>query len=223
MDAVGGSPAVTADERAPGRGTARPGVSAARAAGLEGADESVLAAVRRCPLGLPGAGAIAHLCGVAEGAVRESLDRLVASGYLASETHRLPCVPVDSTETVYRPGPAWLDLWPDVLANLPALPRRSPIPDPELAKGRLPMRFWHMFWNGAPSELRLPADANHIAIRLICSRRTTLAIQAWALCNLPTDALLAAAAGRNPPDAPTRSAILNMVSARRAGAVAEPV
>ncbi len=126
------------------------------------------------------------------------------------------------TETVYRPGPAWLDLWPDVLQNLPDLPHPAPVPDPELSVGRLPMRFWHMFWNGAPAELRLPADANHIAIRLICSHKTTLGIQAWALCNLPTESLLAAAAGRNPPDERTRSVILNMVSARRAGGVAEP-
>ena len=184
-------------------------------------DELVLAAIRRCPLGLPGSDAIAQQCGVAEDAVVASLDRLMAAGYVASETRPVPCVPVELSETVFRPGPAWLDLWPDVLPNLPTLPPPRPVTDPELAAGRVPMRFWHMFWNGAPSELRLPADANHVAVRLICSQRTTLAIQAWALCNLPTGALLAAAAGRNPPDERTRAAILNTVAARRAPLTAE--
>ena len=86
----------------------------------------------------------------------------------------------------------------------------------------IPREFWHMFWNGDPATLRLPRDAEHVAVRLICSHKTTLPIMAWALCNLPTDALLAAAAGRNPPTEATRATILNMVAARREGRVPNP-
>ncbi|MCY3925351.1 MAG: hypothetical protein OXG52_07565, partial [bacterium] len=69
----------------------------------------------------------------------------------------------------------------------------------------VPREFWHMFRNGDPATLRLPRDAEHVAVRVICSHKTTLPIMAWPLCNLPTDALLAAAAGRNPPTEATRA------------------
>lgn len=182
----------------------------------------MLAAIRRCPLGLPGVGTIVRLCGLDEGTAAACLDRLVGGGYLAMELQPVPCAPVGCTTSVYRPGPKWLDLWPEVVENLPPLPPPRPTRDPEGTAGPLPERFWHMWWNGTPSRLSLPTDANHIAIRLICSRKTTLALQAWALCNLPTSALRAAASGRNPPDEPTRAMIQNMVAARRGGLVADP-
>ncbi|MYE68283.1 MAG: hypothetical protein F4236_09225 [Acidimicrobiia bacterium] len=87
---------------------------------------------------------------------------------------------------------------------------------------KVPREFWHMFWNGDPSALRLPRDAEHVAVRLICSHKTTLPIMAWALCNLPTEALLVAATGRNPPTEAARATILNMVAARREGLIPNP-
>lgn len=53
----------------------------------------------------------------------------------------------------------------------------------------VPRRFWHLFWSGARGEdIRLPEHASYAASRMIGSR--DVSAEAWALLNLPTEALL---------------------------------
>ena len=73
---------------------------------------------------------------------------------------------------------------------------RRPADDPTPEggyEGALPEWLWASFWNHSdPSSLRVPSDADQIAVRLLGSTKCGLRQWGWALRNLPTDSLRAA-------------------------------
>lgn len=91
--------------------------------------------------------------------------------------------------------PARLAAWPlDLLTAVAAA--RLPAPD-DGPPGRVPRRFWHLFWNVEPSALRLPDDGAFVAARMLDGE--SVAATAWVLRNVPRDAIVKAVSRRGVP------------------------
>ncbi len=152
---------------------------------LRRAERLVLAAVASHP-GIRSVAATAAAAGVSWSAARGALDALVARDAVR---HR-------SWKQGWRDGVREVGVWELNVASADfeeliaqtthvRLPPQSP---PAEYSGPLPPQFWPLFWNHpAPSQLRLPDDADYVASRLVNGPSPVAAL--WASVHLPTDAL----------------------------------
>ncbi|WP_419839814.1 hypothetical protein [Candidatus Poriferisodalis sp.] len=169
-------------ERVPGNAVIPAGEAAAR---LRRAERLVLAAVASRH-GIRSVAAAAAAAGVSWSAARGALDALVARDAVR---HR-------RWKQSWRGGVREVGAWElnvasadfeDLVAQTAQvrLPPQSP---PAEHSGPLPPQFWPLFWNHpAPSQLRLPDDADYVANRLVNGPSPVAAL--WASVHLPTDAL----------------------------------
>lgn len=152
---------------------------------LRRAERLVLAAVASRP-GIRSVSAAAAAAAVSWSAARDALDALVARDALRHRRWK------QSRRGGVRDVGAWeLNVASADFEQLIAqtaqvrLPPQSP---PAEHSGPLPPQFWPLFWNHpAPSQLRLPDDADYVANRLVNGPSPVAAL--WASVHLPTDAL----------------------------------
>ena len=155
------------------------------AAPLRRAERLVLAAVASRP-GIRSVAAAAAAAGISWSAARGALDALVARDAVRRRSWK------QSWRGGVRDVSAWeLNVAAADFEELIAqtthvrLPPQSPLVE---HSGRLPPQFWPLFWNHpAPSQLRLPDDADYVANRLVNGPSPVAAL--WASVHLPNDAL----------------------------------
>lgn len=191
MQAVGVLPVDSRAAKARGAGVQAVGVLPidTRAAGeqavelgLSEAEQRILAALSRRPLGLYPAASVAVAAGIDCDETVTALERLVELGLIAGDPELVLARPV-RREVVWRldVAAAWNQV-PDVLRFTP-LPKVPPAPMPD----QLPARFAHLFWWGDTSLYKLPRDAAFVAERILAS--SDVSSWGWALSTLPCDAL----------------------------------
>lgn len=159
--------------------------------GLTREDVLVLAALGRRPLGLASARAVARAAGVSPTTAGRSLRRLVEKGYVARETIRVAEGKARDVAVwnVRWTGSSWFRVAEKVgQANLPAEPARQ-------ARGGLPPRLAHLFWNEDIAALDLDRHASLVADRILRSEDPEA--HAWMLRRLPAKAILKATGTRN--------------------------
>jgi len=138
---------------------------APRVDGLTREDLFVLAALNRRPLGLRSVRAIARASSVSPTTAGKVVSRLMGMGLVVARPVRvLEGVVVDVTVfEVARSSARWLSIAREVRrVVLPLMPKPRPAT-------RVPKRLWHLFWNGEPARIRLPADEDYVASRLLLS------------------------------------------------------
>jgi MarR family len=161
--------------------------------GLSREDVLVLAALGRRPLGLRSARAVARTAGVSPTTAGRSLRRLVEQGYVARETVRVAEGEVRDVAvwTVRWAGPAWLRVAGTIgQTELPASTA-----EPRQARGGLPPRLAHLFWNEDLGALDPERHAGLVADRIL--RSDDPEAHAWMLQRLPPRAILQATGTRN--------------------------
>ncbi|MCY4103643.1 MAG: hypothetical protein OXG55_10350 [bacterium] len=148
---------------------------------LSDAQQRVLAALSRRPLGLYPVESVALAAGVTPAEAAMALEHLLDEGLVTCEEETVPSRPV-RREFVWKLAVAAWSRVPDVLrrTQLPAVPA-GPMPE------RLPARFRHLFWWGDTSLYRLPRDAALVAEQILTSGDVTS--WGWALRTLPSAAL----------------------------------
>ena len=155
------------------------------------AEERVLAALSRRPLGLYPVSSVALAANTELAAAGAALERLSRLGFVERTEECVPSRPV-RREAVWK---VTVEAWrhaADVLCRT-CVPELVSASLPE----RLPDRFGHLFWWGDPSLYRLPDDAVFIAEQILtCDDASSWG---WALFSLPLEALDAVAARSHIP------------------------
>lgn len=126
----------------------------------------VLAALNLHPLGLHSMRAVARAASVSPTTASRAVTHLRSLGLVSTTTERVVGGEArDATITrVATLSPAWIEIAPAV--------RKVVLPEghePTTPAKAIPQRLWHHFWNAEPSKLRLPADSDYIAARLLRS------------------------------------------------------
>lgn len=151
----------------------------------------VLAALNARPLGLRSLRAIARAAGVSPTTASRLLHHLVADGLVEARHERLAEGAVTDA-VIYTPNrdsQQWARIVTSLRLVVPPGPAQ-PRPEPKT----VPRRLWHHFWNANPSSLRLPADADYIAARLL--RSDDPGAVSWAAASLPASSIEKVAALR---------------------------
>ena len=174
--------------------------------GLTPEETRILAALARHPFGLRSARAAARASGVSPTTAGRSLSSLRVKGlayrdYPVTAENRARRVGVWHL----RLGNKWYEIAATVIRTVP--PAGG---DPSEAQ-RIPLRFWHLFWNQNPGALTVSEHGEFIAVRML--RSTDIAAAGWALHHLPTAALQAAKRNRG-IDARTAAMTDNVIAAR---------
>lgn len=155
--------------------------------------EAVLAArvISHAPLGVRSARALARLIGSSPTTASKVLRDLRTRGLVTQRTRTVASGrAVEVTEWVARD----LGRWPqELLADVKAA--ALPVPPARKPAEKVPPRFHHLFWNVDVRALTLPADAAFVASRLLAA--PDLAATAWALTELPYEALEKAMSSRS--------------------------
>ena len=148
---------------------------------LATAEECILAALSRRPLGLYPAESVAIAADVELEETTRALERLVGLGLVECSEEPVPSRPV-RRELVWKLA---VDAW----SRVPDLLRHTPVRDVVVGSmpERLPGRFRHLFWWGDTSLYHLPRDAVFVAEQILTSDDVTS--WSWALLTLPTEAL----------------------------------
>lgn len=197
---AGGHRRFTASEMA--EAVARLGTTP-RELGLTRIEIQALAALARSPAGLRSVRSVARRSGLSPTSAGVALDSL--------REKRLATV---ARETVAEGRPVEVDVWRLVIGeawfNVADRVSRTVPPrrDGAVPPRRVPRRFWHYFWSGDPSRLRLPQDADFVARRLLGVG--DLVASAWAISHLPTESFFHFAQSRG-PSAPERALARNAV------------
>lgn len=135
-------------------------------AGLTREELFVLAALNLHPLGLRSTRAVARAASVSPTTASRAVTHLESRGLVSTTTERViegEARDVTVTRIASR-SDDWIAIAPDV--------RRVVLPErraPRTHAKAVPQRLWHHFWNAEPAKLRLPADADYIAARLLRS------------------------------------------------------
>lgn len=139
----------------------------------------VLAALNLHPLGMRSIRAVARAASVSPTTASRAITNLTAEGLLTAGTERLvEGEAVDATVLrIARRSPEWIQIAPAVRTVV--LPRRRAPRTPPKA---VPQHLWHHFWNADPGKIRLPADADYVAARLL--RSDDPQALSWAASNL---------------------------------------
>ena len=142
-------------------------------------------AMRRRPFGAV-TSKLADLAGITERHARRCLQVLESKGICERTRTSVHDGHSLRTRTVWKLSSSQESL--KVVEDLPRLNVRLPT----FENGRptkVPRRFWHLFWSGTRGEdIRIDKHASYVAETLIGSR--DVSAEAWALLNLPDDALL---------------------------------
>lgn len=157
-------------------------------------DMLVLAAVLHSHVGVTSAREVARRTRLSPSTASASLDALTQAGLVETRTRME--ARGNATE-VTRWHPAGIGQWSDDLRRA-VHSVHFPDPAPRPAPTRVPRTLFHLFWSHPhPERLRLPADADYVAARLIDSGEYDP--MRWALANLPGDSIRHAVARRGTP------------------------
>lgn len=164
--------------------------SAPVSSGLSRTQTRVLAALARSPRGLASARAVARRAGVSPTAASRALSALEAQGLARTEHTTVAMGRAVDTDihTAVVASPRWPELGPQLaLIKLPAT-------QADRAASVVPRRLRHLFWNTAPSQLRVAGSASYIAKRLLSTGDADGL--AWGAAHLPPEAWESAAHAR---------------------------
>lgn len=150
-------------------------------------DGFVLAALNQRPLGVRSLRAVARIATVSPTTAAKVTARLILDGLVSVETVRVVEGGIVDAElfVINRTADQWRTLAPKVRQIILPAPKKS------VPAGKVPARLWHHFWNGNPARIRLPADADYVASRLL--RVNDPQALAWAAAHLPATAINAVA------------------------------
>jgi DNA-binding Lrp family transcriptional regulator len=179
--------------------------------GLSRTQARVLAALARSPRGLASLRAVARRAGVSPTAASHALSALEAEGLVRTEhtTVAMGSVVDADVHTAVVAAPKWSELAPQLaLIKLPS-------PEPSRPADVVPRRLRHLFWNTAPSQLRVAGSASYIAKRLLSTGDADGL--AWGATHLPPEAWESAARARG-LDPRDRALALNLARSARGAA-----
>jgi DNA-binding Lrp family transcriptional regulator len=179
--------------------------------GLSRTQARVLAALARSPRGLASVRAVARRAGVSPTATSRALSALEAGGLVHTEhtTVAMGRAVQADVHTAVVTAPRWPELAPQLaLISLPSAeaPRRAEV---------VPRHLRHLFWNTAPSQLRVASSASYIAKRLLSTGDADGL--AWGATHLPPQAWESAAHARG-LTARDRALALNLARSARGAA-----
>ena len=172
--------------------------------GLTREEMFVLAALNLHPLGMRSIRAVARSASVSPTTASRAVAHLAALGLVTAGTERVvEGAAADATVLrVARSSSSWIEIAPAVRTVV--LPTRDDRRTPPKA---VPQRLWHHFWNAEPARVRLPADSDYVAARLL--RSDDPQALSWAASNL--DAIsIGKVAGLRGLDDKRRSMIRNL-------------
>jgi DNA-binding transcriptional ArsR family regulator len=137
-----------------------------RIAGLTATDVKVLAALRRAPLGMVSARAVASRAGISPTAASRALGRLERRGLVYREGATLSLGRARRVElwhaNVLHPE------WSDIAASLDEVRPPRPRPASRASGGdRVPARLRHLFWNVDPAQLDIARAGPFVARRIL--------------------------------------------------------
>lgn len=158
----------------------------------------VLAAIAGEPLGSVSSRAIAARAGISPSTASKLVHQLAREG-LIKQRSRMEAR--GTAQLVTRWHLTSFKVWPPEVVDA-VKKARLPKPKYQVARGRLPSRFHHLFWSVDPNKLRLPDDAEYVAHQMLTS--DSFEAIRWALTSLPESAIDRALAIRG-VDARTRS------------------
>lgn len=172
--------------------------------GLTREEMFVLAALNLHPLGLRSLRAVARSASVSPTTASRAVAHLRSIGLVSVGTERVVEGEArDATVTrIAALSPAWIEIATEVRKVV--LPERHSSLTPAKA---IPQRLWHHFWNAEPSKLRLPADSDYIAARLL--RSDDPQALSWAASHLDESSIAKVARLRGVDDK-RRSMILHL-------------
>ena len=145
--------------------------------GLTATQTSVLAALRRAPLGLASARAVARRAGLSPTAAAQALGELRRRGLVDA---RPASIAAGRARTVELLEPSWDARWPALAPTLAHVRAPQTVAAPRAE--RVPGRLRHLFWNSAPEQLDVQRCGGSIARRLL--RSGDLEGLAWGVAHL---------------------------------------
>jgi hypothetical protein len=164
--------------------------------GLSRSEVMVLTALRKAPLGLISARAVARRSTLSPTAAVKKLEALLEEG-LVTRSEEVVAAGTTKAMAIWRANvkhPCWRELSPQLdRVELPGRGRTSDAP----RRGhdtRVPGHLLHLFWNTAPEQLDVESSGSYIARRLL----RTMDIQglAWGAVTLRAEDWRAGAAAR---------------------------
>lgn len=164
----------------------------------------VLAALRSRHLGIESARKVASVAAVSPTTAAKALRRFVETGLVHRADTRTISGGRVTRRRVYLLNTKHSD-WPSIRSAVDSVAL------PQLGAEKsdvVPQRFWHMFWNADPLQLRVREHGAFIARRLLNGSDVSAAT--WALENVPEDLIVDAVSGRG-VDERTRTFALNYV------------
>ncbi len=173
--------------------------------GFTPSEVKVLAALSRRPTGLRSLRAVARATRLSPTTAGAAIQSLASRDLVTANTETVAEGSAREL-TVYRlvQSPQWSHIAPVVSRTVPPLFNEALLA-PATA---VPQRLWHHFWNVEPSQLRLPADEQFVARRLLLSEDPVA--WAWAAQHLSAAAIAATRNSRG-VDGPTGALIDNLV------------
>lgn len=163
--------------------------------GFSSSEVKVLAALARRPIGLRSLRAVGRAAHVSPTATARAVQSLTNRGLVAG-TRETVAEGSARERTVYRlvVSPEWSRIAAVVSQTDPPLCDEEPTRDTTV----VPQRLWHHFWNVEPSQLRLPADEQFVAQRLLLSDDPVA--WAWAAQHMSPAAIASARYARGVDD-----------------------
>lgn len=179
--------------------------------GLSRTQARVLAALARSPRGLASRRAVARRAGVSPTAASRALSALEAAG-LARTDHATVAMG-RAVDTDIHTAVVTAARWPELAPQLALI--ELPAREAERTAGVVPRHLRHLFWNTAPSQLRIASSAPYVAKRLLSTGDADGL--AWGATHLPAEAWESAARARglSPRD---RALALNLARSTRGAA-----
>jgi hypothetical protein len=164
--------------------------------GLSRSEVMVLAALRKAPLGLVSARAVARRSTLSPTAARRALEGLLEAG-LVTRSEEVVAAGTAKEMVVWRANvghPRWREISPGL--QRVELPGRTTSSDCQRRRAdtRVPGHLRHLFWNTAPGQLDVDSSGPYIARRLL----RTMDIQglAWGAATLRAEDWRAALSAR---------------------------
>lgn len=175
--------------------------------GFRPSEVKVLAALSRRPTGFRSLRAVSRAARVSPTTAASTVQSLTNRG-LVTATDETVAEGSARQRTVYRLAlsPEWSRIAAVVSQTLPTASDETPT----LGTTSVPQRLWHHFWNVEPSQLRLPADEQFVARRLLLSDDPVA--WAWAARHVSAAAITSARNARG-VDGPTGTMLDNLAGA----------
>lgn len=173
--------------------------------GFRRPEVKVLAALSRRPTGFRSLRAVSRAARLSPTTAGSAIQSLTSRGLVTAATETVAEGSARDL-TVYRLvlSPEWSKIAPVVSQTVPPLFDEASTPPATV----VPQRLWHHFWNVVPSQLRLPADDQFVARRLLLSEDPVA--WAWAAQHMSAAAIASARNSRG-VDGPTGAMLDNLV------------